>query len=135
MPTPNEIVEGVRRTIQSRYDLIPKYSMIDSATLDPRAYPAQVVKCSQSLEAVRELLSDMSLLQYQLKEARDLSTSASLELAVEDCLRFYAAVKESLETKEGTLRSHLQVLRGLLSASSKAPRTYGDTLLDGEVDP
>ncbi len=130
-----DIIATVREELTSRFDSIPRYALPETSVLDPRQYPREVINCSRSLEGVRDLLSDMSLLQYQIREAKETATSMSVETAAEDFLDYHSALKEYLEIKEGTLRSHLQVLRGLMSNAAKSPHTYGDHVLDSEVDP
>ena len=123
--SPIDILKEVRENIDSRISLLRSYSMIYTTTLDPDSYPPEIIKCSQSLEDVRELLAELTLLEHQVKSVKENTASASVEVEADDLFQYIRAVYSKYEIKEGTLKSHLLTLRGLMSHTNKG-KTFGD---------
>jgi len=126
------LIKDLELGLEGRFKQIPEFDFITVDSINPQQVMSKIVDCSRSIDSVSELQAEIPVVR---SEARFLERGAVIESQAfdpncfEDFNLYLKDLKESLDYKRVLLSTHLQTLRGLMSALSKNP-SLADLVID-----
>lgn len=129
----NEGLDGTLITIQEgvkeKLEGIPIFELPSINQMDVHKLATSILECSRSIDAVKSLSSELSLISHDIRNLKRIIVTGSDEELVIEAESYLKSVGISLIERHGALSSHLTTLRSLLSAVQKHGGSLGNVSL------